>query len=33
MAWIWLLLAGCFEIGFTTCLRHTDSFRLKLMAQ
>jgi len=27
MAWIWLLLAGCFEIGFTTCLRYADGFR------
>ncbi len=20
MAWIWLILGGCFEVGFTTCL-------------
>jgi quaternary ammonium compound-resistance protein SugE len=27
MAWIWLILAGGFEIGFTTCLRYADGFR------
>lgn len=27
MAWIYLLLAGACEIGFTTCLRYADGFR------
>ena len=27
MAWIWLLLGGLGEVGFTTCLRFTDGFR------
>lgn len=27
MAWIWLILGGLFEVGFTTCLRYTDGFR------
>lgn len=27
MAWIWLLIGGVFEVGFTTCLRHVDGFR------
>ncbi len=27
MAWVWLLLGGCFEVGFTTCLRFVDGFR------
>lgn len=27
MAWLLLLLAGAFEVGFTTCLRYTDGFR------
>ena len=27
MAWIWLLLGGLFEVGFTTCLRHVEGFR------
>src|SRR3546814_12356122 len=27
MAWVWLLLGGLFEVGFTTCLRHVDGFR------
>ena len=27
MAWLWLILGGCFEIGFTTCLRFVDGFR------
>lgn len=26
MAWIYLLLAGAFEIGFTSCLKLSDSF-------
>jgi quaternary ammonium compound-resistance protein SugE len=27
MAWFYLLAAGLFEIGFTTCLRYTDGYR------
>jgi quaternary ammonium compound-resistance protein SugE len=27
MAWIYLVLAGLFEVGFTTCLRYVDGFR------
>jgi quaternary ammonium compound-resistance protein SugE len=27
MAWALLVLGGCFEVGFTTCLRFVDSFR------
>lgn len=27
MAWLWLILGGLFEIGFTTCLRHVEGFR------
>jgi quaternary ammonium compound-resistance protein SugE len=27
MAWLLLLLAGLFEVGFTTCLRYNDGFR------
>ncbi|MEA3042155.1 MAG: quaternary ammonium compound-resistance protein SugE [Sphingomonadales bacterium] len=27
MAWFWLILGGCFEIGFTTSLRFVDGFR------
>jgi quaternary ammonium compound-resistance protein SugE len=27
MAWLWLILGGLFEIGFTTCLRFVDGFR------
>ena len=27
MAWLWLLLGGLFEVGFTTCLRFADGFR------
>ena len=27
MAWLLLLLGGCFEVGFTTCLRFVDGFR------
>lgn len=27
MAWALLVLAGLFEVGFTTCLRHADGFR------
>lgn len=27
MAWVWLVLGGLFEIGFTTCLRYVEGFR------
>ncbi|MDP8995069.1 MAG: multidrug efflux SMR transporter [Pseudomonadota bacterium] len=27
MAWLWLVLGGLFEIGFTTSLRFVDGFR------
>ncbi|TVV72293.1 DMT family transporter [Sphingomonas solaris] len=27
MAWGLLILGGCFEVGFTTCLRFVDGFR------
>jgi quaternary ammonium compound-resistance protein SugE len=27
MAWIYLILGGAFEVGFTTCLRNADGFR------
>lgn len=27
MAWFWLILGGCFEVGFTTALRFVDGFR------
>ena len=27
MAWVYLLLGGLFEVGFTTCLRFVDGFR------
>jgi quaternary ammonium compound-resistance protein SugE len=27
MAWLWLILGGMFEVGFTTSLRHVDGFR------
>ena len=27
MAWVWLIVGGCFEVGFTTCLRFVDGFR------
>ena len=27
MAWVWLILGGCFEVGFTTTLRFVDGFR------
>jgi quaternary ammonium compound-resistance protein SugE len=26
MAWIYLLIAGCFEVGFTTSLKLSDNF-------
>ena len=27
LAWAILLVGGCFEVGFTTCLRFVDGFR------
>ncbi|HWK36869.1 multidrug efflux SMR transporter [Sphingomonas sp.] len=27
MAWLLLIVGGCFEVGFTTCLRYVDGFR------
>jgi quaternary ammonium compound-resistance protein SugE len=27
MAWVWLVIGGLFEIGFTTCLRNVEGFR------
>ena len=27
VAWLLLIVGGCFEIGFTTCLRFVDGFR------
>ena len=27
MAWLWLILGGVCEVGFTTCLRYVDGFR------
>jgi quaternary ammonium compound-resistance protein SugE len=27
MAWVLLVIGGCFEVGFTTCLRFVDGFR------
>lgn len=27
MAWVWLVIGGMFEVGFTTCLRYADGFR------
>lgn len=27
MAWLLLIVGGCFEVGFTTCLRFVDGFR------
>jgi quaternary ammonium compound-resistance protein SugE len=27
MPWVYLVLAGFFEVGFTTCLRYTDGFK------
>jgi quaternary ammonium compound-resistance protein SugE len=27
MAWLWLIVGGMFEIGFTTSLRFVDGFR------
>lgn len=27
MAWVLLILAGLFEVGFTTCLRYNEGFR------
>ena len=27
MAWVWLIVGGMFEVGFTTALRFVDGFR------
>ena len=27
MAWLWLIIGGMFEVGFTTALRFVDGFR------
>lgn len=27
MAWLLLIIGGCFEVGFTTCLRFVEGFR------
>lgn len=27
MAWVWLIIGGLFEVGFTTSLRFVDGFR------
>lgn len=27
MAWVWLIIGGLFEVGFTTSLRYVDGFR------
>jgi quaternary ammonium compound-resistance protein SugE len=27
MVWVWLIIGGFFEVGFTTCLRYVDGFR------
>ncbi len=27
MAWVLLVIAGLFEVGFTTCLRYSDGFK------
>jgi quaternary ammonium compound-resistance protein SugE len=27
MAWLWLIIGGLFEVGFTTSLRHVEAFR------
>lgn len=27
MAWLWLIVGGLFEVGFTTSLRFVDNFR------
>jgi quaternary ammonium compound-resistance protein SugE len=27
MAWLWLVIGGLFEVGFTTSLRYVDGFR------
>lgn len=26
MSWIYLMIAGCFEVGFTTCLKLSNNF-------
>src|SRR5246127_275669 len=27
MPWLWLIIGGCFEVGFTTSLRFVEGFR------
>jgi len=27
VGWIYLLICGVLEVGFTTCMRHTDGFK------
>jgi quaternary ammonium compound-resistance protein SugE len=27
LGWLLLIIGGCFEVGFTTCLRFVDGFR------
>jgi quaternary ammonium compound-resistance protein SugE len=27
LAWLLLIIGGCFEVGFTTCLRFVEGFR------
>lgn len=27
MAWLYLILGGIFEVGFTTCMRYTEGFK------
>lgn len=27
MPWLWLIIGGCFEVGFTTSLRFVDGFK------
>lgn len=27
MPWLWLIIGGLFEVGFTTTLRHVEGFR------
>jgi quaternary ammonium compound-resistance protein SugE len=27
MAWVWLIIGGLFEVGFTTSLRYVEGFR------
>jgi quaternary ammonium compound-resistance protein SugE len=27
MAWLFIVMGGTFEVGFTTCMRYTDGFK------